>query len=140
MLGSILRRKTSLPAILKSLDAGMLRARVIANNVANVTTPEYKRVEVSFEDELRHALDRTRLKGMKTDSRHLDIGRKNISRVKPRAYRPNDPTMSSGVNNVDIDMEMAKLAENQLMYNFNAKFLKGTYGKLNAAAQAKSTR
>jgi flagellar basal body rod protein FlgB len=38
---------------------------------------------------------------------------------------------------VDIDMEMAKLAENQILYNFSAKFLKGQYNKLNAAIQAK---
>ncbi len=132
--------KTTLPSVMKSLDAGMLRGRVIANNIANVTTPGYKRVEVSFEKQLRKALDRTRLKGMKTDSKHLDIGRKDITRVKPRAYRPNDPTLPSGVNNVDIDTEMAKLAENQLMYNFGLKFLKGAYNKLNSAAQAKSLR
>ncbi len=132
--------KTTIPAVLKSLDAGMLRARTIANNIANVTTPGYKRVEVSFEDELRKALDETRLKGMKTDGKHLDIGRKNISKIKPRAYRPHDPTMPSGVNNVDIDMEMAKLAENQLMYNMSLKFVKGGYAKLNAAVQAKSIR
>ena len=132
--------KGSMAAVLKSLDAGMLRARTIANNVANVTTPGYKRIEVSFEDELRKALDRTRLKGFKTDSKHLEIGRKDISRVKPRAYRPVDPTLPSGVNNVDIDKEMAGLAENQLRYNFGLKFLKGAFEKLNAAAQAKSTR
>lgn len=132
--------KTSIPAVLKSLDAGMLRARTIANNIANVTTPGYRRVEVSFEEELRKALDRTRLQGMKTDENHLDIGRKNIARIKPRAYRPHDPTMPSGTNNVDIDMEMAKLAENQLLYNMSLKFVKGTYAKLDAAVQARSVR
>ena len=140
MIKGIVNRKTAMAAVLKSLDAGMLRARTIANNVANVTTPGYQRVEVSFEDELRKALDRTRLKGLKTDSKHLDIGRKDIPRVKPRAYRPVDPTLPSGVNNVDIDREMAKLAENQLRYNMGLKFLRGAYAKLNAAAQAKSMR
>ena len=140
MIKAIVNRKGTMATVLRSLDAGMLRARTIANNVANITTPGYKRNEVSFEDELRNALDRTRLKGLKTDSKHLDIGRKNTSRVKPRAYRPVDPTLPSGVNNVDIDKEMANLAENQLRYSFGLKFLKGAYAKLNAAAQAKSMR
>ncbi len=139
MIKNILN-KTTLPAVMKALDAGMLRGRTIANNIANVTTPGYRRVEVSFEDELRKALDRTRLKGTRTDGKHLDIGRKDISKVKPRAYRPHDPTMPSGVNNVDIDMEMAKLAENQLMYNLALRFSRGTYAKLDAAVQAKSIR
>jgi len=51
---------------------------------------------------------------------------------------PVDPTLASGVNNVDIDTEMAKLAENQILYNFGAKFLNGKFKKLNAAIQAKS--
>ena len=140
MIKSILNNKTTMATVLKSLDAGMLRARTIANNVANITTPGYKRIEVSFEGELRKALDRTRLKGIKTDSKHLDIGRKDISRLNPKAYKPVDPTLPSGVNNVDIDKEMADLAENQLRYNFGLKFLKGAYAKLNAAAEAKSIR
>ncbi len=138
MIKNVILNKTSMPALLKSLDAGMLRARVIANNIANVTTPEFKRVEVSFEEELRRALDKTRLSGTRTDNKHLLIGKKDVSSVKPKAYKPVDPTLPSGVNNVDIDMEMAKLAENQLIYNFGIKFLKGTYSKINASIQGKS--
>ena len=137
MLGRLLVEKTTIPTALKSLDAGMLRSRAISNNIANATTPGYKRVEVSFEDELRHALSKTRLKGTKTSKNHLDMGRKDISRIAPRAYKPADPTLPSGVNNVDIDTEMAKLAENQIMYNYGVRFVRGGYRKLNAAIQAR---
>ena len=34
------------------LDTAALRHRVIAQNVANVNTPGYRRLEVTFEDEL----------------------------------------------------------------------------------------
>ena len=138
MIKHLLSKSTNVPALLKSLDAGMLRSRVIANNVANVTTPEYKRVEVRFEESLRHALDKNRIKGTMTDSKHMPIGRKDINRVNPEAYKPVDPTLPSGVNNVDIDIEMSKLAENQLIYNMGLTFLRGAYQKLNAAVQAKS--
>jgi flagellar basal-body rod protein FlgB len=57
--------------------------------------------------------------------------------VQPAAYKPNDPTLASGVNNVDIDTEMAKLAENQLLFNYGIRFLRGTYRKLDAAIQGK---
>jgi flagellar basal-body rod protein FlgB len=39
---------------------------------------------------------------------------------------------------VDIDTEMAKLAENQIQFNFAMRFMRGTYKKLNSAIQAKS--
>jgi flagellar basal-body rod protein FlgB len=138
MLEQIIRSKTNIPLMTRAMDAAMLRNRTIANNIANVTTPGYRRVEVSFEEELRNALDRTRLQGTKSDEKHLSIGRKNLSEVQAEAYHPYDPTQPSGVNNVDIDMEMAKLAETQLMYNYAVKFGQGAFKKLNAAIQARS--
>ena len=138
MLRDAVFSKTNLPLINKSLDASMLRSRIIANNIANVTTPGYRRVEVKFEDELRKALDVSSLKGMRTNDNHLKAGRSNIRDVNAIAYKPNDPTLPSGVNNVDIDMEMAKLAETQIMFNFAARFSQGTYRKINASIQGRS--
>lgn len=130
--------KTNLPVINNTLDAAMLRTRVIANNVANINTPGYKRVEVSFEKELRNALDSTKLKGYADNDKHLQLGRLDLSAVAPKAYTPIDPTLASGVNNVDIDTEMAKIAETQITYNYGIKFGQGIFKKLNAAIQAKS--
>ena len=138
MLEKVLINKTNLPVISRAMDAAMLRSRTIANNIANVTTPGYRRVEVSFEEHLRTALDRTRLQGAKTDEQHLDLGRKNLDDVNAEAYHPYDPTQPSGVNNVDIDIEMAKLAETQIIYNYAVKYGQGIFRKLNAAIQAKS--
>jgi flagellar basal-body rod protein FlgB len=138
MLENVMFNKTNKALLSRAMDAAMLRSRTIANNIANVNTPGYRRVEVSFEEELRTALDRTRLQGSRSDDQHLDIGRKDLSKVHPEAYHPYDPTQPSGVNNVDIDMEMAKLAEAQIMYNYAVTFNKGMYRKMNAAIQAKS--
>ncbi|HON11395.1 MAG TPA: flagellar basal body rod protein FlgB [Chitinispirillaceae bacterium] len=137
MLGEMLSR-TNLPLMQKMMDTAMLRGRVIANNIANVNTPGYRRVEVAFEEALRSALDRTKLKGARTDEKHLAMGRKDISGVNAEAYHPYDPTLPSGVNNVDIDMEMAKLAETQLAYNYAVRLGQGVFKKLNAAIQGKS--
>jgi flagellar basal-body rod protein FlgB len=138
MLGDLLFSKTELPALNNTLDAAMLRSRVIANNIANVNTPGYQRTEVSFEKQLRDALDRGKLQGSQTDERHLQLGRPDMTSVKPVAYKPVDPTLPSGVNNVDIDTEMAKLTETQIMYNYGIKFGQNVFRKLNAAIQARS--
>lgn len=138
MLGSTLFDKTNLGLLNKSLDASMLRSRVIANNIANVNTPGYRRVEVSFENELKNALNRTSLKGTRTDEKHLEIGKKDLGEVNAKAYHPYDPTLASGVNNVDVDMEMSELAETQIAFNYGVKFEQGIFKKLNAAIQGKS--
>jgi flagellar basal-body rod protein FlgB len=138
MLDKILFDQTNIPTLLKSLDATMLRARTIANNVANVNTPGYQRLEVSFEEELRRSLDNNRLKGTRTQEGHMALGAKNVSKINPQVERPIDPTLPSGVNNVDIDSEMAKMAENQILYNFSSKMLITSLRKINSAIQAKS--
>jgi len=138
MLGETVFNKVSIPILAKSLDAGMLRQRVIANNIANVNTPGYQRLEVNFESELRKALDKNRLSGTRTDEQHLELGKSDFSSLQPTVEKPVDPTLASGLNNVDIDAEMAKLAENQILFNFSAKFMNGQFKKLNAAIQAKS--
>lgn len=100
-----------------------MRQKAIANNIANVNTPGYQRIEVSFESELRKALDPRRLMGARTDPNHMPIGKPNLGNIQPQAYRPNDPTLPGQINNVDIDMEMAKLAENQILFNAGVKLM-----------------
>jgi len=138
MLSDGIFNKTTLPVVTAGMNAAMLRARVQANNIANVNTPGFTRIDVKFEEELRQALDKTRLQGKRTDGGHLNIGRLDLRDVGPTAYRPYDPTQPSGVNNVDIDMEMAKFAETQIMFNALNKFHNGSFSKLNAAISARA--
>lgn len=92
----------------KGLDAAALRHRAIADNIANVETPGYTRQKVSFEDQLRTALNTP-------DSNPLLWER----RIEPvQAAMSSDPAspMRENGNNVDVDREMADLAENTLNY------------------------
>ena len=114
---------TALFTGLTGLNANSRNIDVIGNNIANVNTAGYKRIEVQFETELQKALDPNRLQGARTDNGHMEIGKPNLESLHPEAYRPTDPTLPGQVNNVDIDMEMAKLAENQILYNSGVKFL-----------------
>ncbi len=41
-----------------SLDAAATRNDIINNNIANVNTPNYKRKDIRFETELKHAFAR----------------------------------------------------------------------------------
>lgn len=97
----------------KTADAAWIRNDVIANNIANATTPGYKRQDVAFEDELSKALGHSRYKSM--DDKVADL---KINRLSPRTY-----TDSAGYsyrmdgNNVDIETENVTLAANQLKYN-----------------------
>lgn len=115
--------RTSIPAVEKSLDASALRSRAIAANLANVDTPGYRRIEVAFEAALRQALDKQAPQGASDRDGHLPLGRPDLDRVEAVAYRPSDPVRPGEVNNVDVDIEMAKLAENRILFEFGVKFI-----------------
>ncbi|NLJ91372.1 MAG: flagellar basal body rod protein FlgB [Clostridiales bacterium] len=95
----------------KAADASWLRNEIIANNLANINTPNFKRSDVDFESVLRK-----QLKG----SQPLDrkVANVNIQNLKPVVYKDHaNLSYRLDGNNVDIDIESANLAENQIKYN-----------------------
>ena len=97
----------------KAADAAWLRNDAIANNIANATTPGYKRQDISFESELERALGRRRYLSM-----DAKVARLTKTELKPRTYtdHANFSYRMDG-NNVDIDTENVMLASNQIRYN-----------------------
>ncbi len=96
----------------KAADASWRRQELISNNIANQDTPEYKRQDISFEDELRHALRGSRYHTI--DDKVANI---NLSRINGRQYTDyaNYSYRLDG-NNVDPEQEQVKLAANQMKY------------------------
>ncbi len=115
----------------KALDAAALRNSVIANNLANVDTPRFKRSAVNFEDELAKALNGSGgITGIRTHARHIPIGPRSATEVSPRVEVQNDVSMRNDGNNVDIDREMAALAKNTILYNALVQQVSGEFQKL----------
>jgi len=103
----------------KGLDAASLRQKVLANNIANVDTPGFKRSDVNFEAVFNEALN-NELPLKRTSPKHLpgvSTGKGDIIQVD------NSTTMRNDNNNVDIDREMTNVAENTLYYNGVARAL-----------------
>ena len=105
----------------RGLNAANMRHEVISHNIANVNTPEFKRSEVVFEQLLARELygDRAeagKLKLVRTRDNHLPIGHLPF-RAKAKEEQDNTSIMRVDHNNVDIDIEMASLAKNQIYYN-----------------------
>jgi flagellar basal-body rod protein FlgB len=102
----------------RSLDAAALRQKVIANNIANVDTPYFKRSDVQFEDLLQSQMNgmTAPIVGKRTNPRHFNIGNQS-SEVEPKIVTDENSSINNNLNNVDIDYEMSLLAKNQLRYN-----------------------
>jgi len=111
----------TLALLRRSLDAASLRERVIANNIANVDTPRFKRSEVQFEQVLRQYLQRTekgtsRTVMARTHPNHMDAVGAGAEIPTAVVKVDHSTAMNNNLNNVDIDYEMALMAENQLYY------------------------
>ena len=96
----------------KAADASWLRNEAISNNLANATTPNYKRQDVAFEAELKKALGNDRYETM--DSRVAGL---RTGSLNPQIYTDyaNYSYRLDG-NNVDPENENVMLAENQIKY------------------------
>ncbi|THF81344.1 flagellar basal body rod protein FlgB [Cohnella fermenti] len=103
-----------------AIKAASLRQQVIANNVANVDTPNFKRSDVVFEELLEQAMNSQGIgsfAGTRTDERHLVIGSSQSAIPSSKVVTDESTIFNNSKNNVDIDKEMSLIAENQLRYN-----------------------
>lgn len=133
MIDRLLFNKT-MSVLEQGLNAASLRNTVIANNLANVETPGYKRSDVVFEEELRKALSQNNsFTGFRTNEKHIPIGSPSVINVSPQTVIEKDTTMRNDGNNVDIDREMAALAKNEIMYQAIAQELNEEFQKLKSA-------
>ena len=98
-------------------SAAWTRNAVIRNNIANVETPNFKASDVEFEALMARALDASGFKGTKTHPRHIDIGTPDVDSVEMRIVQRKNLSMRMDGNNVDIDDENVKLAQNSLYLN-----------------------
>jgi flagellar basal-body rod protein FlgB len=125
--------QTKIPVLNRALDAYALRHKTIATNLANITTPGYRAKTVAFEDQLASALQTPAFPGTVTHENHIPFGSPSIAGVQPRVEQPaadanlQCDAAASGLNNVDLDQEMAELAKNQIRFRFSTRILGDTF-------------
>ncbi|MDE7028831.1 MAG: flagellar basal body rod protein FlgB, partial [Lachnospiraceae bacterium] len=96
-----------------SLDAAATRNEIIQNNIANVNTPNYKRKDIRFETELKHAFARSSQDSVDARVKNLDL-----EALTPEIYTDYEElSYRYDGNNVGIQNELAILAKNQTKYN-----------------------
>ena len=83
---------------------------VIANNIANVDTPGFKRQDVKFEEYLLNEVGYT-------DDLDSEVARADLDNLSAMTYTDyGNVSYRLDGNNVDIDTENAELAKNQIKY------------------------
>ena len=136
MLGKIAQHLGFNEAILQLRGA---RQQLLASNIANVDTPNFKARDFDFSQALQHAMAKRELKPLgltQTHQRHLQLP---SSVAQPWSYidiayrRPNQPSIDG--NTVDMDIEMTEFTNNALHYQAALTFMQRRIEGLKAALQ-----
>jgi flagellar basal-body rod protein FlgB len=115
----------------KTMDATAMRSEVILNNMANVNTPGYKRKDIRFETELKHAFARASQDTVDARVKNLDL-----EALTPKTYTDYEElSYRYDGNNVDINNENAILAEVQTKYNALMDLINSDFASMRAAMQ-----
>lgn len=110
--------------IKQGLKASTLRGEVIANNISNINTKDYKKSYVTFEENLKKENENIQLKT--TNSAHI---KGDNSQGVISIEKDSSTSMRTDGNNVDLDLEKVNQAANTLMYN---ALVNQANGKLNS--------
>ncbi|MEG0259164.1 MAG: flagellar basal body rod protein FlgB [Lysinibacillus sp.] len=109
------------------LSYATLNQKTIAQNIANVDTPNYKEKKVSFKDVLADE-QQTSISAYRSDNRHFDF---SIKQATPGVYDVDNLRYRNNGNAVDMDTQQAKMAENQIYYNALIDRVNGKLNSLN---------
>ena len=117
----------------KNLDFQSDRNMLITSNLSNINTPGYKAQDIDFQNELRNAIGaKGELSMNSTHNKHIGPSKNALKNVSGEVFKDPAAARSDG-NNVDLDKEMSKLAENQIMYNATVQLLSKRGSTIRAA-------
>jgi flagellar basal-body rod protein FlgB len=119
-----------------ALSLRAARQELLASNIANADTPNYKAKDVNFASVLQNALAGTAmaLPTAQTSPMHLQGNSGRSILGAPVMYRqPVQP--SADGNTVDMDVERAQFADNALRYESSVKFVSDNLKEIMAAIQ-----
>ena len=107
-----------------ALNLRAARQELLASNVANADTPNYKARDVDFASALRNAMGGTseELPVVQTSPTHMaGVTGESIMGAPVMYRRPLQP--SADGNTVDMDVERAQFADNALRYEASVMFV-----------------
>jgi len=118
------------------MDLAVRRQKLIASNLSNVDTPDYKTVDIDFEQELQSQMTGSAGQGISmavTDTRHLPASSGSQGGPTAQAREVEGLTLRNDLNNVNIDREMSELSTNAMKFSAVSQMIAGKFRTLKSA-------
>lgn len=120
----------------KALDLRSKKHNVIASNIANMDTPDYKAFDLIIEKELQKVTGKGNSISLnKTNKAHMQSQRSKAGGVSVVIDDTQELSLRGDGNTVDIDKQMGNMAENTLMYKTAAQMIHKKFQGLKSAIQ-----
>ena len=113
----------------RALDLTWQRNQALSSNISNAETPQYRSVDLTFAAELEEAFGEQTTELSRTNPKHMSFGGTTRSHLVPDYSGATKPDG----NNVDIDLQMGKLAANSGDYTNAAKLMRKQLGEIRDA-------
>ena len=109
--------------IVELLEAGLraeaLRQQAVANNVSNLQTPGYRRLDVRFEQLLSKAID--------------SGGEIDLEEIELELFQPKNTAVNPNGNDVNLEAETGELIKNSLRQKAFVRLLSKKYSQIDQA-------
>lgn len=122
----------NLTVLTRALAGSAEKSRLISNNIANISTPGYKRQDLNFKSRLKKEISTSDQKNLTvSNKKHIPFSKKYFSFQQ----QENNRNFRNDGNSVDIDVEMAEMAKNNIYYNVIANRVSGHFSIINQVIQ-----
>jgi flagellar basal-body rod protein FlgB len=126
--------RIGVPNFSKYLDLASFRHKLVSGNIANASTPGYQSRNIDFQDEFKKMTGQSNhVAGSVTHPHHIPLG--SHKDAPPKVNK--DKVAGDDINSVDIDREVATMAQNELLFTTSARLLQKKFAGLKNAITSK---
>lgn len=134
---------TTINTLSKSIDLRTRNQNLISSNIANAETPGYTPKTLEFEQQLQSAVKKSSVPGKGSQfagapahPAHIPLrggGGERISQVRGTVVETPSKTPGRDDNSVEMENEMSKMMQNQVMFNASVQLLSKKFEGLRSA-------
>ncbi|MFH1491041.1 MAG: flagellar basal body rod protein FlgB [Pseudomonadota bacterium] len=126
----------TIDALSRALGYRSAKHNVISGNLANIDTPGYQQKDLVFNEALQRAVERRAVAPAKTNPKHFSHFTGTMGNNGPGYRVTTRNAVKTKTNQFNIDREMSKMVQNNLLFEASARLLTRKFDALRTAIES----